>query len=47
MDDQCHVAGMLIRVSEPANTIIAVPMSKIVRFMDAAITFEESNKSKE
>ncbi len=43
MDDQCHVAGMLIRVSEAANTVIAVPMKKILRFMDAAIEFEELN----
>ena len=46
MDDQCHVAGMLIRVSEPANTITAVPMKKIMRLMDAAIQFEEMNKAK-
>ena len=47
MDDQCRVAGMLIRVSEAANTVIAVPMKKIVKFMDAAITFEETNMNKE
>lgn len=41
MDDQCHVAGMLIRVSEAANTVIAIPMRKIMRFMDFALQFEE------
>lgn len=42
LDDQFHLAGMLIKVSEPQNIIVAVPMKKILALMDSAIKYEES-----
>lgn len=44
IDNECHLAGVLIRVSEVANTIIAVPIKKVIRFMDFAIRYEADPK---
>lgn len=40
LDDKCHVAGLVIRVCESTNTIIAVPLRKVFKMMDYAIQFE-------
>lgn len=41
IDNEYHLAGLLIRVSDTANIITAVPMKKILKFMDFAILYEE------
>lgn len=46
IDDECRLSGILIRVSEYADTVTVVPMEKVLRFMDYAIRYEEDNKEK-
>lgn len=38
------MAGVLIRDSEVANTVIAIPIKKVLRFMDFAICYEADSK---
>lgn len=41
LDDQFRLVGMLISVCESDNTVLAVPIRKILKLMDSAIMYEE------
>lgn len=43
-DNEWKLVGVLVSVSESTNTVIAVPIKKIMCFMDYAIKYEEDAK---